>query len=413
MAARITMTNIHTSTFSCARTSRRPSPLLASVQRTAAPRLAAAPNSLTLKLSSAEAPKPSPLSLPTMWRDIQGADDWEELLEPLHPLLRREIVRYGELVSACYKAFDLDPSSKRYLNCKYGKTAMLREVGMASAGYRITKYIYANPDIAIPTQSEACPSRWIGYVAVATDEAVARLGRRDVLVSFRGTVTSAEWMANLMSSLTPARLDPHNPDRTSSCRQQLLSEISKLLSLYRNEETSITLAGHSMGSSLAVLLGYDIAELGLNRSSSGQETPVTVYSYGGPRVGNPAFKSRCEELRVKVLRVVNVNDPVTKMPGVLLNENLFKVLWGKLGLPWSCSCYAHVGVELSLDFFKMMNPACVHDLDAYIGWLKSANAHKDIIESDLFGKFRQFFLSQSQRFESSGPDLVQSPRAKA
>ncbi|KAG0486875.1 hypothetical protein HPP92_008970 [Vanilla planifolia] len=153
---------------------RRSSPLLASVQRTAAPRLAAAPNSLTLKLSSAESPKPSSLSLPTMWRDIQGADDWEALLEPLHPLLRREIVRYGELVSACYKAFDLDPSSKRYLNCKYGKTAMLREVGMASAGYRITKYIYANPDIAIPTQSEACPSRWIGYVAVATDEAVAR-----------------------------------------------------------------------------------------------------------------------------------------------------------------------------------------------------------------------------------------------
>ncbi|KAG0486872.1 hypothetical protein HPP92_008967 [Vanilla planifolia] len=404
MAARITMTNIHTSTFSCARTSRRPSPLLASVQRTAAPRLAAAPNSLTLKLSSAEAPKPSPLSLPTMWRDIQGADDWEELLEPLHPLLRREIVRYGELVSACYKAFDLDPSSKRYLNCKYGKTAMLREVGMASAGYRITKYIYANPDIAIPTQSEACPSRWIGYVAVATDEAVARLGRRDVLVSFRGTPGST--LTTPTGRQGRVRLPPlYTSDDSSSrfgsgsCRQQLLSEISKLLSLYRNEETSITLAGHSMGSSLAVLLGYDIAELGLNRSSSGQETPVTVYSYGGPRVGNPAFKSRCEELRVKVLRVVNVNDPVTKMPGVLLNENLFKVLWGKLGLPWSCSCYAHVGVELSLDFFKMMNPACVHDLDAYIGWLKSANAHKDIIESDLFGKFRQFFLSQSQRFE--------------
>ncbi|RWR83808.1 galactolipase DONGLE, chloroplastic [Cinnamomum micranthum f. kanehirae] len=350
----------------------------------------------SIKAVSVVAPVAAPKAetsthLAESWREVQGSYNWEDLLEPLHPLLRDEIVRYGEFVTACYKAFNLDPSSKRYLNCKYGKKSMMREVGMKDCGYQVTKYIYATPDISIPTQSGTCCSRWVGYVAVSSDEEVRRLGRRDIVVTFRGTVTNTEWIANFMSSLTPARLDPHNPrsevkvesgflslytsDDSSckfsngSCREQLLSEVSRLINEYKDEELSITVAGHSMGSSLAVLLAYDIAELGLNRNESNQEIPITVYSFGGPRVGNSSFKERCEELGVKVLRIVNVNDPITKLPGVFLNENL-RVLGGRYELPWSCSCYAHVGVEVALDFFTVQNPSCVHDLETYINLLK-------------------------------------------
>ncbi|KAM3702624.1 hypothetical protein ACJW31_04G038600 [Castanea mollissima] len=330
-------------------------------------------------------------SLSHFWREVHGLNNWENLVEPLHPLLRREIIRYGEFVTACYKAFDLDPNSKRYLNCKYGKKNMLNEVGMENSGYKVTKYIYATPDINIPIQNDAPCGRWIGYVAVSDEESVRRLGRRDIVITFRGTVTNHEWIANLMSSLTPARLDPHNPrpevkveagflslytsDESDSkfglgsCREQLLSEVSRLLTKYKGEELSISIAGHSMGSSLALLLAYDIAELGLNKGNSSQEKPITVFSFGGPRVGNSGFKQRCEELGVKVLRIVNVNDPITKMPGVFLNEN-FRVFGDRYELPWSCSCYAHVGVELVLDFFNMQNPSCVHDLGTYISLLK-------------------------------------------
>ncbi|KAG8481259.1 hypothetical protein CXB51_026039 [Gossypium anomalum] len=223
-------------------------------------------------------------TLSHLWREVQGSNNWENLLEPLDPLLRNEIIRYGEFVAACYKAFDLDSSSKRYLNCKYGKKNMLKEVGMENSGYEVSKYIYATPDVNIPIQNGATCGRWIGYVAVSSDEAVKRIGRRDLLITFRGTVTNHEWVANFMSSLTPARLDPHNPRPQvkvesgflslytseeadskfglESCRQQLLSEVSRLLNKYKGEELSITLAGHSMGSALALLLAYDIAELG-------------------------------------------------------------------------------------------------------------------------------------------------------
>ena len=223
------------------------------------------------------AKKKSDESLANMWPEIQGGRDWAGLVEPLHPLLRAEIVRYGELVAATYKAFDFDAGSKRYLNCRYGKARMLEAVGMDGTGYAVTRYIYAAPDIALPGAAGPCPSRWIGYVAVASDDAARRLGRRDIVVSFRGTVTGSEWVANMMSSLEPARFDPADarPDvkvesgflsvytsddatcrfTCGSCRNQLLSEVTRLINKYKHEEISITLAGHSMGSSLALLLG--------------------------------------------------------------------------------------------------------------------------------------------------------------
>uniref|UniRef100_M1DQJ0 Peptidase S26A, signal peptidase I; Esterase/lipase/thioesterase; Lipase, class 3 n=1 Tax=Solanum tuberosum TaxID=4113 RepID=M1DQJ0_SOLTU len=381
--------------------------------------------------------------LATMWREIQGSRNWENLVNPLDTLLQEEIIRYGEFVVACYNAFDLDPNSKRYLNCKYGKNSMLIEVGLGKSGYQITKYIYATTNINVlsigQNSSSSSSGRWIGYVAISSDEETKRLGRRDVLITFRGTVTNPEWIANLMSTLSPARLDPSNlrPEvkveagflslYTSnegerfglrSCREQLLSEIGRLINMYKNEEMSITIGGHSMGSALALLLAYDIAELGLNKNatttkcdqlyessvsksvseSESNNISVTVFSFGGPRVGNSGFKERCEELGVKVLRIVNVNDPITKLPGVLLNEN-FRVFGGRYEVPWSCSCYAHVGVEILLDFFNMQNPSCVHDLGTYLNLLKSHHHHKSLQvqreeeeDIDFFNIAKEFFL---------------------
>ncbi|KAF8755826.1 hypothetical protein HU200_011299 [Digitaria exilis] len=350
--------------------------------------------------AAAPAPRRAPARRSTaatvagMWRQVQGCDDWEGLIDPtageVHPVLRAEVARYGDLVSACYKAFDLDPSSRRHLNCKYGRERMLDEVGMPGAGYVITRYIYAAADVTFPTMepSTAGRGRWIGYVAVSTDDMTRRLGRRDVLVSFRGTVTPAEWVANLMSSLEPARFDPCDPrpdvkvesgflslytsaDKTcrfggaGSCREQLLREVSRLVDACGKdrpgEDVSVTLAGHSMGSALALLFAYDLAELGLNRGA-----PVTVYSFGGPRVGNAAFKARCDELGVKALRVANVHDPITKLPGIFLNEATTGVL-----SPWRGSCYTHVGVELPLEFIKVGDLASVHDLGTYVALLRS------------------------------------------
>nr|XP_043611873.1 galactolipase DONGLE, chloroplastic-like [Erigeron canadensis] len=365
--------------------------------------------SLPLSLSPARVHANYSASLPLHWKEVQGMNNWDNLIQPLNPLLQHEIIRYGKFVTACYDAFDLNPNSTRYLSCKYSKKRMFSEVGWEGCGYEVTKYVYATTNINIPIQNGGSCARWVGYIAVSSDEEVKRIGRRDILVTFRGTVTYHEWIANLMSSLSPARLDPNDPKPDimveagflnlytssetnirfglGSCREQLLSELSRLLRMYKHEELSITLAGHSMGSSLALLLAYDIAEMGLKQPS----VPLTVFSFAGPRVGNVQFKERCEELGVKVLRIVNANDPITKLPGVIFNESF---------TAWGCACYAHVGIELGstlMDFFKFDDILCVHDMQTYINMIKNCPRRSRIRRKglDLIFKLKEMNMKMS------------------
>jgi len=157
-----------------------------------------------------------------------------------------------------------------------------------------------------------------------------------------------------------------------SAREQVLSEVKRLLNYYKDEEISITITGHSLGAALAVLSAYDIAEVRLNVVDGGGEpVPVTVFSFAGPRVGNLKFKERCEELGVKVLRVVNVHDVVPTVPGIIMNEKFRfqKYIEDTLSFPWS---YAHVGREIALDhtespFVKgSMDLVSAHNLEVHL-----------------------------------------------
>jgi hypothetical protein len=181
------------------------------------------------------------------WREIQGCKKWKGLLEPaLDAVLREEIMKYGEFAQATYDAFDNEKHSKYCGSSKYNKQKLLQEVGMGNFGYEVTKYLYAMANMDhIPNffsrSKQADPwskdSNWMGFVAVATDEAeIKRLGRRDIVIAWRGTVTALEWLANLHDYLTP--LGPTHKSTEANSRGRFVNVESGFLNLYTSKKES-------------------------------------------------------------------------------------------------------------------------------------------------------------------------------
>lgn len=288
--------------------------------------------------------------------------NWEGLLDPLDDHLRREILRYGAFVDAAYKSFDSDTSA-----CRFPKRSLLLRCGLLGSGYRLTRHLAATSGLPFLPQTSA----WIGFVAVCRDlRVISRLGRRDVVVSLRGTATPLEWLENLRASLSPVDdndanamvesgfLSLYTSGGTASLRNTLRAEFDRLLCA--NDDgppLSVTITGHSLGAALATLAAYDL------KAYLGHRAPLlTVISFGGPRVGNRSFRAGLDRRGIKVLRIVNSEDVVPKLPG-------FYPAWVRT--PWA---YAEVGEELRLcsrdsPFLAAGNGfdfAACHDLRTYL-----------------------------------------------
>ncbi|XP_044492539.1 phospholipase A(1) DAD1, chloroplastic-like [Mangifera indica] len=341
---------------------------------------------------------PRAVRLGKRWQEYQGIQNWDGLLDPLDDNLRGEILRYGEFVEAAYKSFDFEPSSPTYAKCRFPKNTLLDRSGLPQTGYRVTKHLRATSGVNLPRWVEMAPtwmsiqSSWIGYVAVCQDkEEISRLGRRDVVIAFRGTATCLEWLENLRATLTrlPGEdgsgamvergflsLYTSGTAMAPSLQEMVREEINRLLQIYRDEPISLTLTGHSLGAALATLAAYDI------KTNFKGVPMVTVISFGGPRVGNRSFRRHLEKQGTKVLRIVNSDDLITKVPGFVIDEDDDMSKKGDVqmaGLPswiqkrvedtqWA---YAEIGRELRLSskdspYLNNVNVATCHELKTYL-----------------------------------------------
>ncbi|XP_060673680.1 phospholipase A(1) DAD1, chloroplastic-like [Ziziphus jujuba] len=372
-------------------------------------------------LNTVNLPSPNPTSsvrLGNRWMEYQGIGNWDGLLDPLDDKLRQEILRYGKFVDAAYQSFEFDPSSPSYATCKFPKSSFLDRSGLPDTGYRLTKNLRATSGIQLPRWIERGPSwvatqsSWIGFVAVCQDKnEIARLGRRDVVIAFRGTATCLEWLENLRATLTNLpNCNTNNKTITKeevgpygcgpmvesgflslytsgsaispSLQQMVRSEIARLLQSYGDEPLSLTITGHSLGAALATLAAYDI------KTAFKRSPLVTVISFGGPRVGNRSFRCQLEKQGTKVLRIVNSDDPITKVPGFVVDGkkegghvSRKREVQMAAGWPrWIRKCvedtqwvYADVGKELKLSSRDSphfsgggFNVATCHELKTYL-----------------------------------------------
>ncbi|KAB5520478.1 hypothetical protein DKX38_024797 [Salix brachista] len=348
-------------------------------------------------------PKMSPKqNISAMWQELHGSSNWDNLLDPLHPDLRREILKYGEFAEATYDSFDFDPLSEYCGSCRYNRHKIFETLGLAEHGYKVTQYIYALSHVDVPNWLKRShtmwskDSNWMGYVAVSRKEESHRIGRRDIMVAWRGTIAPSEWFSDLRTGLEP--IDDNTNVKVQegflgiykskdeltrynklSASEQVMQEVLRLVNFYRGkgEEVSLTVTGHSLGGALALLNAYEA-------KTAIPDLFVSVISFGAPRVGNIGFKEKLDELGVKILRVVVKQDIVPKLPG-LMNKmlNRFHGLTGKLN--W---VYRHVGNQLKLDAFT--SPYLKHESDL-------SGRHN----LELYLHLTDGFLSSSSRYRWS------------
>lgn len=331
------------------------------------------------QLLSADSPRASPRStIGPRWRALHGEGGWAGLLDPLDSDLRRELLRYGDFVQAAYQAFQSLPTA----------SARHRGLMLPDRSYRPTRSLFATSALSMPTWARrpntpewlTQQSNWIGYVAVCESEReVQRMGRRDIAIVLRGTITCPEWAENLRATLVPlddgetastthadgaeqpkvARgfrsLYKTAGEKVRSLSEDVMDEVRRLMEKYKGEELSITVVGHSLGGALALLVADEIA------TTIPDAPQVAVVSFGGPKVGNAAFVEKLKASgKVNVLRIVNAGDMVTKVPGVAPR------------LPLSREHYQHAGAELRIDSKNSpclrpdVGPASRHDLEAYL-----------------------------------------------
>ncbi|CAL9768257.1 unnamed protein product [Musa acuminata subsp. burmannicoides] len=269
------------------------------------------------------------------WPELLGSEHWSGLLDPLDQTLREFLLQCGDMCQVTADSFISDDHSKYRGMCRYRPSTLLDQVFFPyAANYDVKEYLYAMSQIPLFQTKE---SNWMGYIAVSKDSYTKLTGRREIYVVWRGSVRLSEWIEDITTGLVP--LDPDNQDvkvmqgwndiytlkdsdsqfpcNATSAREQLLSKLSELVGLYKNESLSIVCVGHSLGGALAILSSFDMVNKGLSKIEGKAEEyfPVCAVVFENPKVGNKAFNDRFEKLpNLRALRVRNAYDIVPGWP---------------------------------------------------------------------------------------------------
>nr|CAB3463672.1 unnamed protein product [Digitaria exilis] len=254
------------------------------------------------------------------WRELHGAQSWNGLLDPLDIDLRKSIISYGELAEATYDGFNNERRSPHAGACMYGHDELLSKSGVAAAGhYRVTKFIYATSGVPLPDAFLLLPlpalkdvwsrdSNFMGYVAWVNNLGFTPVPAAGIL----GHAASAHPFAVVHGGFLSLYTSSHGESKftQTSARDQVLEEVRRLMEMFKDEERSITVTGHSLGGALSTLNAVDMVAAGVNASC-----PVTAVVFASPHVGDRFFRAAFGSFEgLRAPHVKNLGDVVHAYP---------------------------------------------------------------------------------------------------
>lgn len=225
-------------------------------------------------------------------------------------------------------------------------TSMLQEMlRPAGAGVRpsITDAIHA--ETGLPIRSRLAP-----YAITPATPIDKRFGwvcrdKQRLIVTFRGTQTTGEWLHDFDFIPAPYRPFPDKATVHAGFQSVYYAVRDNLLQLINTSSSGITellVTGHSLGAAVALLAMPDL--LNYLQSDLGIKAAPILYNFAGPRPGYPNFKDLFNSAVDLCWRVVNVWDIVPRVPPILAG-------------------YVHVGEELVIDSGFSLDVAHNHHLD--------------------------------------------------
>jgi len=169
--------------------------------------------------------------------------------------------------------------------------------------------------------------------------------KQRLIVAFRGTQTTGEWLHDLDFVPAPYRPIPDNATVHQGFQTVYYAVRDNLLQLVNTSSIGITellVTGHSLGAAVALLALPDL--LNYLQTNLGIKVSPILYNLAGPRPGYPDFEDLFNSTVDLCWRVVNVWDIVPRVPPVLAG-------------------YVHVGNELDIDSGFSFDVAHNHHLD--------------------------------------------------
>ena len=146
-------------------------------------------------------------------------------------------------------------------------------------------------------------------------------------IIFRGTQRTTEWIGDILlfqknyEGLANTKIHSGFLGIYNKLVQQIHEVVSRL-----NPSVPCYISGHSLGSALATIAAVDLAQ-----KFPKLKEQIRLYTYGGPRVGNPNFAQMHSQIVPNSYRIFNLADTIPLSPPTVFRKDIYV----HVGQPWS------------------------------------------------------------------------------